>query len=229
MAESSSSFVVSTSHTRHDVFLSFRGEDTRDNFISHLYAALQRKNIEAYIDYRLQRGEEISPALETAIEESKIYVLVFSQNYASSTWCLNELTKILDCKKRYERDVIPVFFKVDPSTVRKQEERYKEAFEVHEQLFKDDMDKVQRWKNALTQAAELSGWDSKVTRSLYFLHALFQIIKISFHLLNCVDLTIDQLFLIFYFSFLLVSHGFDHITSNSLSFVLRSDVHSSSF
>jgi len=106
MAESSSSFPVSTSPTRHDVFLSFRGEDTCDNFISHLYAALKRKNIEAYIDYRLQRGEEISPALQIAIEESKIYVLVFSENYASSTWCLNELTKILDCKNRYGRDVI---------------------------------------------------------------------------------------------------------------------------
>jgi len=169
----SCSWSTSTSLTRHDVFLNFRGEDTRDNFISHLYAALQRKHIEAYIDYRLHRGEEISPALETAIEESKIYVLVFSENYASSTWCLNELTKILDCKKRYGRDVIPVFYKVDPSTIRKQEERYKEAFEEHEQRFNDDIDKVQGWRDALTEAAALSGWDSKATRSLYFVTTTF--------------------------------------------------------
>jgi len=172
MSGSPSSLVVSTSLTKYDVFLSFRGKDTRDNFISHLYAALQRKNIEAYIDYRLRRGEEISPALLSAIEESKIYVVVFSKNYASSTWCLNELTKILECKKRYGRDVIPIFYKVDPSTIRKQEERYKEAFDDHEQHFKHDMDKVQGWKDALTEAAGLSGCDSKVTRSLYFLHAL---------------------------------------------------------
>ncbi|KOM24857.1 hypothetical protein LR48_Vigan1964s000100 [Vigna angularis] len=164
MAESSSSFAASASPTRYDVFLNFRGEDTRENFISHLYAALQRKHIETYIDYRLQRGEEISPALQTAIEESKIYVLVFSENYASSTWCLNELTKILDCKKRYERDVIPVFYKVHPATVRKQEERYKEAFEEHELRFKEDMQKVQGWKDALTEAAGLCGWDSNVIR-----------------------------------------------------------------
>ena len=182
MSGSSSSFPVSTSLTKHDVFLSFRGEDTRDNFISHLYAALQRKNIEAYIDYRLLRGEEISPALHSAIEESKIYVLVFSENYASSTWCLNELTKILDCKKRFGRDVIPVFYKVDPSTIRKQEHRYKEAFDEHEQRFKHDMDKVQGWKDALTEAAGLAGWDSKVTRSLYLLdnQDLFSFTKIVF-------------------------------------------------
>ncbi|XP_014504979.1 TMV resistance protein N-like [Vigna radiata var. radiata] len=165
MAESSSSLAVSTSPTKYDVFLSFRGEDTRYNFISHFYDALHRNHIEAYMDQRLQRGEEISPALQTAIEESKIYVLVFSENYASSTWCLNELIKILNCKKIYERDVIPVFYKVDPSTVRKQEERYKAAFDEHEQRFKDDMDKVQRWKDALTEASGLSGWDSNVIRS----------------------------------------------------------------
>ncbi|XP_014509923.1 TMV resistance protein N-like isoform X2 [Vigna radiata var. radiata] len=165
MAESSSSLAMPTSPTKYDVFLSFRGEDTRYNFISHLYDALHRNHIEAYMDQRLQRGEEISPALQTAIEESKIYVLVFSENYASSTWCLNELIKILHCKKIYERDVIPVFYKVDPSTVRKQEERYKAAFDEHEQRFKDDMDKVQRWKDALTEASGLSGWDSNVIRS----------------------------------------------------------------
>ena len=172
MSGSSSSLAMSASLTKHDVFLSFRGEDTRDNFIDHLHAALQRKNFEAYIDYKLPRGEEISSALLSAIEESKIYIVVFSQNYASSTWCLKELTKILDCKKRYGRDVIPVFYKVDPSTIRKQEERFKEAFDEHEQRFTHDMDRVQGWKDALTEAAELAGWDSKVTRSLYLLHAL---------------------------------------------------------
>ncbi|XP_022639941.1 TMV resistance protein N-like [Vigna radiata var. radiata] len=157
MSGSSSSFVMPTSVTRYDVFLNFRREDTCENFISHLYGALQRKHIEAYIDYELQRCEEISPAIQTAIEESKIYVVVFSENYASSKWCLNELTKILDCKNRYGRNVIPVFYKVDPATVRKQEERYKEAFEEHEQQFKEDISKVQRWKDALTEAAGLSG------------------------------------------------------------------------
>ncbi|KAL9330275.1 hypothetical protein ACSQ67_005278 [Phaseolus vulgaris] len=53
MSASSSSLAMSASLTKHDVFLSFRGEDTRDNFISHLRAALQRKNLQAYIDDRL--------------------------------------------------------------------------------------------------------------------------------------------------------------------------------
>nr|KYP61504.1 TMV resistance protein N [Cajanus cajan] len=167
-SESYSSIVVSPPLIKHDVFLSFRGEDTRDNFISHLYAELCRKKIDTYIDNRLDRGEEISPALHNAIEDSMIYVLVFSEHYACSTWCLDELTKILECKKRYGRDVIPVFYKVDPSSVRNQRENYAEAFEKHEKRFKE---KVHAWKAVLTEAAGLSGWDSQVTRPEYTLVA----------------------------------------------------------
>ena len=86
MAGSSSSAAVSLLPViRHDVFLNFRGEDTRDNFISHIYAELQRNKIETYIDYRLARGEEISPALHKAIEESMIYVVVFSHQIIHKT------------------------------------------------------------------------------------------------------------------------------------------------
>ncbi|GAU19086.1 hypothetical protein TSUD_79080 [Trifolium subterraneum] len=137
------------SDPKYDVFLSFRGEDTRGNFTSHLYAELCRKKIETFIDNRLGRGEEISPALYKAIEESKIYVIILSEHYASSSWCLDELTEILKCKDIYGREVIPVFYKVDPSNVR------------HHQRFGD---KVDAWKASLTQVAGLSGWDSEKTR-----------------------------------------------------------------
>ena len=76
-----------------DVFLSFRGEDTRAGFTSHLYAALDRKQILTFIDYQLVRGDEISTSLLRTIEEAKLSVVVFSEKYASSTWCLEELAK----------------------------------------------------------------------------------------------------------------------------------------
>ena len=90
------------SHKRkYDVFLSFRGKDTRNNFTSHLYDALCRKKIKTFIDDGLERGEEITGALLRTIEESKISVIIFSRNYASSPWCVDELVKILECKKAY--------------------------------------------------------------------------------------------------------------------------------
>ena len=67
-----------TPFRKNDVFLSFRGKDTRNNFTSHLYHALQRNQIDAYIDNQLDGGEKIEPALLEKIEDSYISVVIFS-------------------------------------------------------------------------------------------------------------------------------------------------------
>ncbi|KAJ7957403.1 Disease resistance protein (TIR-NBS-LRR class) [Quillaja saponaria] len=101
---------------KYDVFLSFRGEDTRNNFTSHLYEALCKKQIETFIDDKeLDRGGELSPSLLKAIEQSKLSVIIFSKNYASSKWCLDELVKTLESNEKNGQIVIPVFYHVDPS------------------------------------------------------------------------------------------------------------------
>ncbi|XP_061996586.1 disease resistance protein RUN1-like [Rosa rugosa] len=147
---------------KYDVFLSFRGEDTRNTFTSHLYEALCRTKIQTYIDYKLERGDEIAPALLEAISESKLSIIIFSKNYASSAWCLDELVHILECRDK--QFVIPIFYGVDPSAVRKQFGSYADAFVEHEKRFKDSMDKVLRWRKALTTAANISGFDSQTIR-----------------------------------------------------------------
>ncbi|ESR55388.1 hypothetical protein CICLE_v10018528mg [Citrus x clementina] len=165
MASSSSTAYSSSSSCKYDVFLSFRGEDTRDNFTSHLYAALCRKKIKTFIDdEELRRGDEISPALLNAIQGSKISVVIFSQDYASSKWCLNELVEILECKSKNGQIVVPVFHRVDPSDIRKQKGSFRDAFVKHEKQFKRTPEKVQKWRVALTQASNLSGWDSRNIR-----------------------------------------------------------------
>ena len=94
---------------KYDVFLSFRGEDTRNNFISNLNGILRHNGINTFMDDdELQRGEKISAELFEAIESSNISIIVFSKNYATSTWCLDELVKILECKKKGQV-VFPVF------------------------------------------------------------------------------------------------------------------------
>ncbi|KAH9727003.1 ADP-ribosyl cyclase/cyclic ADP-ribose hydrolase [Citrus sinensis] len=161
MASSSSSSSL-TGHSKYKVFLSFRGEDTRNGFTSHLAAALHRKQIQFFIDdEELEKGDEISPALFIAVETSDISVIILSKDYASSKWCLNELVNILDCKKMNGKIVIPVFYQVDPSDVRKQRRSFGEAFVHHENNFPD---KVQKWRDALTEASNLSGYDSTESR-----------------------------------------------------------------
>ncbi|KAL5843195.1 hypothetical protein ACOSQ4_009153 [Xanthoceras sorbifolium] len=146
---------------KYGVFLSFRGEDTRYNFISHLHKALCDKQLEIFIDYKLHRGDEISPSLLEAIEESQISIIIFSRNYASSRWCLEELVKILECREQYGQIVIPVFCGIDPSGVRYQTGSFADAFAKHEQK---SSHKMQRWKDALKKAANLSGWHSTTNK-----------------------------------------------------------------
>ncbi|GJV10330.1 NB-ARC domains-containing protein, partial [Tanacetum coccineum] len=85
---------------KYDVFVSFRGDDVRKNFKDHLFNDFKQKGILAFRDDReLPKGEEISPHLYKAIEELRFLIVIFSKNYASSTWCPRELVKILECKQ----------------------------------------------------------------------------------------------------------------------------------
>ncbi|KAK8464336.1 hypothetical protein PHAVU_011G181366 [Phaseolus vulgaris] len=153
---SSSNSSSMASCKKYDVFLSFRGEDTRMNFTSHLHEALKQKKVKTYIDYQLEKGDEISQGLIKAIEDSHVSIVIMSENYASSKWCLEELSKILECQKNQGQIVIPVFYNIDPSHVRKQTGSYEQAFVKHQ----EDL-RCNKWRAALTEVANLSGWDSR--------------------------------------------------------------------
>ncbi|XP_048133014.1 disease resistance protein RUN1-like [Rhodamnia argentea] len=160
MASSSSSSSSSSKPGKsYDVFLSFRGPDVRNYFLGHLYTALDRVGISTYKDDEEPRkGERISTELMKAIRESHIAIVVFSKNYASSTWCLEELAEIMERKEQGGLMVFPVFYKVDPREVRTPRESYLEAMAKHERKFGKDLERVGRWKNALSEAGSLSGW-----------------------------------------------------------------------
>ncbi|RHN65891.1 putative TIR domain, winged helix-turn-helix DNA-binding domain-containing protein [Medicago truncatula] len=148
----------------YDVFLSFRGIDTRNNFTGNLYHSLHhQRGIQTFMDdEEIQKGEEITPTLLQAIKQSRIFIAIFSPNYASSTFCLTELVTILECSMLQGRLFLPVFYDVDPSQIRNLTGTYAEAFAKHEVRFGDEKDsKVQKWRDALRQAANVSGWHFK--------------------------------------------------------------------
>lgn len=143
----------------YDVFLSFRGEDTRNGFTSHLYNALVQKGYKTFFDNdNLERGKAISAGLLKAIEDSFSSVVVLSENYAFSSWCLIELAKIVECMKSKGQIVLPIFYHVNPSHVRKQIGSYKKAFIRHDKDPKLDFEDVESWKDALTTVGNLAGW-----------------------------------------------------------------------
>lgn len=143
----------SMSRCTYQVFLSFRGKDTRKTFTDHLYTALVQVGIHTFRDdEEIEKGENIELELKKAIEQSRISVIVLSKDYASSSWCLDELVKILDRRKKFGHVIVPIFYGIEPSQVRNQIGSLAEAFARQE-----DGLKVERWTQALTEVADLGG------------------------------------------------------------------------
>ena len=146
------------SNCKYQVFLSLRGADTRKNFTDHLYKALIQAGINTFRDDdEIQRGENIDFELQKAIQQSKILIIVFSKDYASSRWCLDELVMIVERKRNDDCIVLPVFYDVDPSQVGRQTGSFAAAFVEHEKSFNEEKERVSGWRIALKEVADLAG------------------------------------------------------------------------
>ncbi|AES76435.1 TMV resistance protein N [Medicago truncatula] len=99
--------------TTYDVFLSFQGHDTCKGFAGDLCKVLSKGRISTFMcDEELFKGDEIPPVLYKVIHESRIAIIVFTANYASSSFWLEVLGHIVE-NKSYGL-ILPVFYDVDP-------------------------------------------------------------------------------------------------------------------
>ncbi|AET00455.1 TIR-like domain protein TSDC protein [Medicago truncatula] len=161
--------------TKYQIFLSFRGIDTRDTFTGSLYHALDQMEFTTFFDGDgLHTGDQISPTLLNSIEAARLSIVVLSENYASSTWCLDELVKILECRKSNNQLVWPIFFKVEPSEIRYMRECYGKDMARHERRFGIDSERVQKWRSALIEVSNISG---KTYRSGYEYKLIQEIVE----------------------------------------------------
>ncbi|XAR53108.1 hypothetical protein NMG60_11021513 [Bertholletia excelsa] len=148
----------------YDVFLSFRCADVGKTFADHLHSALCNGFRIFRLNENVERGKTIKSELQKAIKESRMSIVVFSKGYASSRRCLDELEMILQHKTSSGgHHVLPIFYDVDPSDVRRQMGSFKEAFERYEEGEREGerenkgKSRVKCWKAALTKAANLAG------------------------------------------------------------------------
>ncbi|XP_060167557.1 disease resistance protein RPV1-like [Lycium barbarum] len=127
------------------------------SFGNHLHSALSNAGIRAFSVNELEIDEKGCKELQKTIQGSRILIVVFSKDYASSERCLDELVFILESKKAFGSFVLPVFYDMDPSEVRKQKGCFEQAFLMYEERYKSGTDKVKEWKAALTEVADLGG------------------------------------------------------------------------
>jgi hypothetical protein len=148
----------------YDVFLSHRGPDTKTGFVGFLYEDLKKHGIQPYLDCKsICIGEECWESIEDGIKNTPIAVVVFSERYAESEWCLKELNVMLEahsCKK-----ILPIFYNVTPWDLRNPERgQFKDGFEKLKAKFNSDL--IEQWKIDLEIASKLMGWEhsDKLTR-----------------------------------------------------------------
>ncbi|KAM7493438.1 hypothetical protein LguiB_028047 [Lonicera macranthoides] len=143
----------SNSGYTYDVFLSFRGIDTRKSFTDHLYKALKQAGVETFRDDdEIPRGENINSELERAIKQSRMSIIIFSKDYTSSSACLYEVTTILEHSKHSRHTILPVFYHVEPAELKQQ------ARDLASVLTKEDQ---KGWSKALEEVASMAGMPLK--------------------------------------------------------------------
>ncbi|KAL1192458.1 Disease resistance protein RBA1 [Cardamine amara subsp. amara] len=152
----------------HQVFLNFRGDQLRHNYVSHLGHALQRNGIKFFIDEDEQKGEDLDN-LFVRIEESRIALAIFSTRYSESSWCMNELVKMKELADLKELRVIPIFYKVEAEDVRrpKEDSEFGKNFWKLAQDSSSTGDDIKKWKEALECISQKAGFavDGKSSES----------------------------------------------------------------
>ncbi|KFK30245.1 hypothetical protein AALP_AA7G236500 [Arabis alpina] len=157
MDSSSSSSTHPSSLSRnlkHHVFPSFYGPDVRNDFLNHILKEFSSKRIDTIIT----RGESIGLDLMREIRGSKIAIVILSRNYASSSWCLDELVEIMKCREVLGQVVVPIFYKLDSIDVKKQTGDFGNVF--RETCFGKTKEDTERWRQALAEVATIAGYSS---------------------------------------------------------------------
>ncbi|XP_023633830.1 probable disease resistance protein RPP1 isoform X2 [Capsella rubella] len=142
-----------------DVFPSFHGPDVRRAFLSHIFVVFKGMGINTFIDNDIQRSKSIGPELMKAIRGSKIAIVLLSKNYASSSWCLDELAEIMKCREVPGQIVMTIFYEVEPTDIKKQTGDFGKAF--RKTCKGKTKERIERWRKALEDVATIAGYHTR--------------------------------------------------------------------
>ncbi|EFH51938.1 predicted protein [Arabidopsis lyrata subsp. lyrata] len=170
---------------KHDVFPSFHGADVRRTLLSHIMESFRRKGIDTFIDNNIERSKPIGPELKEAIKGSKIAIVLLSKNYASSSWCLDELAEIMKCREVLGQIVMTIFYEVDPTDIKKQTGDFGKAF--RKTCKGKTKEHIERWRKALKDVAIIAGEHSR-----NWSNEAEMIEKISIDVSNMLNLSIPS-------------------------------------
>ncbi|CAL1363872.1 unnamed protein product [Linum trigynum] len=120
-------------------------------------AALSDTKIKAFIDTLLRKTESIDELL-AVLQRSALSIVVFSDNFADSPWCLNEVDTIAQSMAMFGHRALPVFYKISWSDVAGDSGKY--SVTIDDKLKASSRDK-KRWRDALKVVANCAGHTSE--------------------------------------------------------------------
>ena len=145
---------------KYDVFLSHRGPNTKRGFVGFLSKGLKDAGLRPFLDCEaIDKGQHGWTRIDHAIKTTPVAVVIFSESFAESEWCLKELHAMLETPGV---QVLPVFYKVRPCDLSHLETgQMAGGFEKLKQ--RHDATVIEQWKEDLKTASKLIGWEYKVT------------------------------------------------------------------
>jgi hypothetical protein len=147
-----------------------------------LYEGLKNHGLQPYLDCKSIRiGEDCWKSIEDGIKNTPIAVVVFSERYAESEWCLKELHVMLEAREAQTRshsckEILPIFYNVEPRDVRNPERgKFEKGFEKLKGKFEEKI--IEEWKADLKKASTLMGWEHSDTSTRYFISIMYHVVK----------------------------------------------------
>jgi len=123
-----------------------------------LYEALERVGLHPFLDCKsIAKGQESWKCIDHAIQTTPLALVIFSESFAQSQWCLKELHAML---ARPSMMVLPIFYNVQPWEVSFPEKGqlvagFKKLIERHDKTL------IEEWRADLEQASDINGWVHK--------------------------------------------------------------------
>ncbi|CAN1745088.1 Disease resistance-like protein DSC1 [Linum perenne] len=122
--------------------------------------ALSNKQIRTFIDDMLEKTRSIDE-LTSILQKSALSVVVFSEKFVDSSWCLDEVATIASRMAKFGHRVLPIFYNVDPSDMTGDSGSYATIIDDKYKAKSTYLEDKKRWKDALKDVANCAGHTSE--------------------------------------------------------------------
>ncbi|CAH8312678.1 unnamed protein product [Eruca vesicaria subsp. sativa] len=147
---------------RPQLFVNFWGNELSNGFVSHVVKALEDAGVNVFKDSNELKVRDTETIIKK-IDNSKIALVIFSDRFSESEWCLNEVVRMANRVKDSKLRVIPVFYRVSTYDVKNFKGKFGSAFEETVQKQSAEVKHVaELWMGSVKSVSSKPGLTSEI-------------------------------------------------------------------